>query len=183
MFQNIFLLFRKHLFPIYKEEKQYSYQHSNFTSTTEGRILLTTEKPGTIENITLRDISLGYSYIEDPAPLVIKTTSSQFPKTGSEARAARAAVVADGIRNLVVDNLQIRWPGNKVPGEWQHPERIEHGGDRVIQQDYSQPRQTEFSVFWGRNLQGGYLYAPMAEPSNPSQEKFDLQHSSIQIKE
>lgn len=158
---------------------------SNFTSTTEGRILLTSERPGGIENLTLRDISLGYIYIEDPAPLAKGATSSQFPKTTIDARSAKAAVVADGVKNLVVDNLQVRWPEptGTIPAAWQHPERIEHGGSRVIKQDYSKARQTVFSVLWGRNLQGGYIFAPLAQPSDPSLEKFNLKNSSIQVRE
>lgn len=157
---------------------------SNFISNTEGRILLTSETPGGIENLTLRDISLRYTYIEDPGPLEKGATSHQFPNTTIDARSARAAVVADGVKNLVVDNLQITWPENAdtIPAAWRHPERIEHGGNRVFKPDYRKARQTEFSVFWGRNLQGGYLYAPLALPSAASLKKFDLKNSSINIR-
>lgn len=157
---------------------------SNFTCQTEGRILLTCEKGGFIENVILRDIVLNYAFIENPQPMIPGSGSSQFPKYEKhpEAGGALAAVVAENITNLVIDNLMIGWPQtDRIPEAWTYPERIENGTDRIHRFDYSKSRQTEFNILWGRNLKGGYIRTPLAQPSSMALSGFDLQQSTIQL--
>jgi hypothetical protein len=157
---------------------------SNFICTTEGRILLTAEKGSQVENITFRDITLNYPIIENPAPFVEGSGSSQFPKTDRhpEAMEAKAAIVADNITNLVVDNLIIEWPSsNTIPEGWAHPERIENGSQRIHKLDNTNYIGTEFSVLWAKNCKGGYLNAPMAQPTSQNMKKYQLIHSDITI--
>ena len=157
---------------------------SNFICETEGRILLTCQKGGFIENVTMRDITLRYPMIEDPKPMSSSTTSGQFPKFKDhpEAGGAQAAVVVENITNLIIDNLQIQWPTtNIIPDGWKHPERIENGSDRIHHLDYSKAKQTEFSVFWGKNIQGGYIHAPLVKPSSNQKNKFVIKNSDFQI--
>jgi hypothetical protein len=157
---------------------------SNFTCETEGRILMTCYEGGIIENVTLRDVRLSYPMIEDPRPMVPGSGSSQFPKLSDhpEAPGALAAVVADNIRNLVIDNLQVNWPGTEAtPVAWRHPERIENGSKRIHRFEYSKARQTELSVFWGNRIQGGYLSNMMAKPSSNSVNKYVLQRCDLQV--
>ncbi len=159
---------------------------SNVICETEGRILLTCQKGGFIENVTLRDITLRYPMIEDPKPMSTTTTSGQFPKFKDHPKAggAEAAVVADNITNLIIDNLQVEWPTtNTIPDAWKYPERIENGSERIHHLDYSKAKQTEFSVFWGNNIHGGYIYAPSAKPSSDQKVKFDIKNSEFQIKD
>lgn len=158
---------------------------SNFICETEGRILLTAEKGCTIENVVLRDVMLDYPYIEDPAPMVPGSGSSQFPdqKKHPGVGEAHAAIVADNITNLVVDNFMVNWPTTEsTPLLWRHPERIENGSSRIHRHDYTKARQAEFKVFWGRNLKGGYLRMPLASSSDNSS-KYQLSHSNIRILE
>jgi hypothetical protein len=157
---------------------------SNFICETEGRIMLTCAEGGKIENIFLRDIILRYPMIENPLPMLAGAGSNQFPKAKDhpEAIGALSAVVADNIDNLVIDNLQIQWPEtNQTPKAWQHPERIENGTSRIHKLDYSKARQTEFSVFWGQKLRGGYLNLPLAKPSAPESSKYIINQSTIDI--
>ncbi|MCU0394901.1 MAG: glycosyl hydrolase family 28 protein [Chitinophagaceae bacterium] len=157
---------------------------SNFTCETEGRILMTCYEGGLIENVTLRDIRLSYPMIEDPRPMVAGSGSSQFPKLSDhpEAPGALAAVVADNIRNLVIDNLQVNWPAtDTIPASWRHAERIENGSKRIHRFDYSKARQTEMSVFWGNRLQGGYLNNIMAAPSANTAPKYVLHNADIRV--
>lgn len=157
---------------------------SNFTATTEGRILLTAADGGFLENITLRDVTLRYPMIEDPRPMVEGSGSSQFPKIDRhpEAMGALAAIVADNVDQLMIDNLQVFWPqSSETPKEWAHAERIENGSLRIHELDYSQARQTDFSVLWGKNLEGGSIRAPFAASSSSAMKKYVLHDSSIQI--
>jgi len=157
---------------------------SNFTATTEGRILLTAADGAFLENITLRDITLRYPMIEDPRPMVEGSGSSQFPKIDRhpEAMGALAAVVAENVQGLFLENFRVFWPATEAtPEAWAHPERIENGSLRIHRPDYSKARQAEFSVLWGKNLQGGQIKAPLAEPSDTEQKKYILQNSDIQI--
>lgn len=157
---------------------------SNFICETEGRILLTCYKGGLIENITLRDITLRYPMIEDPRPIVAEVRSAQFPKITEHPEAVRAcaAVVADNITNLVVENLNIQWPQTAATlVAWAHPERIENGSMRIHRMDYTKARQTEFSVFWGKNLKGGYLNNKLSTASASDVGKYKITNSSIEI--
>ena len=157
---------------------------SNFICETEGRIMLTCAEGGFIENIILRDIVLRYPMIEDPHPMLAGSGSSQFPKASDhpEAVRAQAAVVAENITNLMVENLMIEWPtNNEIPQEWKHPERIENGSPRIHRMDYSQSKQAEFSAFWGNKLKGGFISAPLANPSSAEKAKFDVRNSDIRI--
>ena len=99
-----------------------------------------------------------------------------------EAPGALAAVVADNIRNLVIDNLQVNWPAtDTIPASWRHAERIENGSKRIHRFDYSKARQTEMSVFWGNRLQGGYLNNIMAAPSANTAQKYVLHNADIRV--
>ena len=156
---------------------------SNVAAHTDGRILMTSDPDGFLEDIYFRDVILTYPWIEDPAAMIDGARSNQFPKVKKfkDAGAARAAFVAENITNLVIDNLKINWPGKTVPEKWQHPERIENGTRRIHKHDYSNPRQTEFSILWGKNLNGGYVNAPLANPSSASVNPYQLESSSIKI--
>lgn len=157
---------------------------SNFICETEGRILLTCQEGGFIENVILRDIVLRYPMIEDPRLYLSGSGSSQFPKTKDHPKAvgAHAAVVAENIKNMVVDNLLIEWPsGSETPKAWQHPERIENGTARIHKPVYSKARQTEFSAFWGNKLSGGYIRVPLACSSSNEKSVIVISNSNIKI--
>ncbi|HKK61101.1 MAG TPA: glycosyl hydrolase family 28 protein, partial [Bacteroidales bacterium] len=113
---------------------------SDFTCVTEGRILMTCQEGGFMDNIMLNNITLRYPMIEDPRPMVEGSGSGQFPKPELHpgAMGARGAIVADNINNLVIDNLNIQWPEtSETPDQWAHPERIENGSMRIHRMDYS----------------------------------------------
>lgn len=159
---------------------------SNFTCETDGRIMMTASEDGIIENIIFRDVNLTYPWIENPAPIAPEATSNQFPspKLHPEAGTAQAAIVAENINNLIVDNLIVNWTtADTIPAAWKHAERIENGSKRIHRYDYTKPKQTEFAVLWGKNLKGGYLNAPLAQPSNSSKSKYELIQSTIKLKE
>ena len=158
---------------------------SNFICKTEGRILLTAEEGAIVENIFLHNITLDYPYIEDPQPFLSGSGSAQFPKLWKhpESPGARAAVVAENIRNLIISHLQINWPEDSVPEEWRHVERIENGTKRIHVIQYDQPRKADFSVLWGKNLSGGYIYCPLAQASSENSKKYVLHNSTIKITE
>ncbi|WP_299552274.1 glycosyl hydrolase family 28 protein [Seonamhaeicola sp.] len=157
---------------------------SNVAAHTDGRILMTSDPDGFLEDIYFRDVILTYPRIEDPASMIEGARSNQFPRVSEfkEAGAARAVFVAENVSNLVLDNVKLNWPTANVPLNWQHPERIENGTTRVHKPDYTNPRETEFSVLWAKNVQGGYLDAVLAAPSNISLPKYNLNASTIRIK-
>lgn len=158
---------------------------SNFTAETDGRILMTAEEGCTMENITLRDIKLHYPRIEDPKPIAPGHESHQGSPKNPVARGVRAAVVADNISELIIDGLSVGWPADTVPEEWLIPERIENGTNRRFNPenyDYKKPRQTEMHVFWGRNIDKGYLFAPYANASSTGKKDFMIVDSDFTIR-
>lgn len=156
---------------------------SNVISTTEGRILITAEPGRMIENLTLRDIQMNYAFIEDPRPHVERAQSKQFSPHNPDAKIALAALVAENVKNLVIDNFTVNWPHtDKVPQDWQFPKRIANGTLDGFFPKYDQVKETEFSGIWGRNLQGGYIFAPSLESSNAKMPKLDLKESTIKVR-
>jgi hypothetical protein len=124
---------------------------------TDGRVLLWAERGSMLENITLRDIHMIYAKVDDPDPAARTADGEHFRHDNPDARAARGAVVAENVRNLVVDGLAIDWP-----------------------EDYAGP---DFHALWGRNLRGGVLDVPLARPSREGVERFNLAASDIRVRE
>lgn len=177
---------------MFKEQKQHDYEGrmprlrnvtiTNFHAKTGGRLLMTAGEGYEIENLTLQNINLTYPWIEDPVPNVDEVKSSQFAPVSRAAKTAKAAIVTENIRNLVLDNLLISWPETEeVPPEWQFPKKIANGTLRGFYPTRTEARQAEYQVLYGRNLKGGYIFAPLAQPSSADLSTFDLKGSSIRI--
>jgi polygalacturonase len=147
-------------------------QIANVVARTPGRILMTSQEGGWLEDVTLRDVHLAYPYLEDPEPDAEGNTSSQFSNDNRAARRARAAVVAENARNLAVDGLRLTWPNEPVPAEWRIPVKRENGGRRLFRPDYDRPRPCSFAALWARNVHGWWR-APLAAASEPDAAPFD----------
>jgi hypothetical protein len=155
---------------------------SNFIARTQGRILMTSEDGEMLENITLRDIQMVYPYIEDPRPIAADARSTQFSDRSPAARVATAAIVAENIRNLSIDGVQITWPDEEVPTKWRIPVKRENGTfERLHHPSYDDPAPADFHVLWGRNLQGGRLHMPLASASSEAVDKVELRNSDIDV--
>ena len=155
---------------------------NNFKANSEGRILITAEEGKMIQNLTLRDITMEYPYIEDPVPCVDSIKSAQFSPKNPNAKRARAAMVVENVENLIVENFNIIWPKEtQTPKEWQVKKRIANGTLNFFYPIYEKARQTEMHAFWGRGLKGGYYWAPLAKSSHPSFENLDLSDCSLML--
>lgn len=119
-------------------------QFANIICTTRGRIVLTAQDGSRIENVTLRDVHLDVPEIEDPQVAVPAARSMQLSNFNPKARLARAAMVADNVAGLRMDNLTVRWPAEAaVPM---------HG-------------------LWCRNVSSAVLDAPRLNASQPGVER------------
>ena len=142
----------------------------DFSCKTQGRILITAEKGTLMENIQLRNIRLVYPWIEDPFLISDSARSSQYSPQNKMARKQRASIVAENVKNLMINHLQVEWPDQKVPLEWQLPVRIENGSrPRIFKPDYSKNKECNFDLLWGNLLEGGYIWAPNTLSSNGKQ--------------
>ncbi len=91
---------------------------AGLTAETRGRIVMTAADGAAIENVTLRDIHLRWPEIEDPELTVNQMRSQQMSNSNPHTRAARAAVVADNVHGLRIENLRLQWPDeNASPDE------------------------------------------------------------------
>ncbi len=131
-------------------------QISNFIARTNGRILMTAEKGGLLENIVLRDIRLSYESVDDPYPRGLDAGGSQFSNRSREARAARAAIVMENAQDLVLSNVAIDWPET--------------------------PDNPPMRAVWGRGVQNGVIDAPLAKSSLPAIDKYDLKDCALAIR-
>lgn len=90
----------------------------NISCRTRGRIVMTAQDGTKIENVTLRDIHISVNEIEDPEIAVPASRSMQNSNYNLETRTARAAIVADNIDGLILDNVAVTWPQHStVPME------------------------------------------------------------------
>jgi hypothetical protein len=156
---------------------------SDILARTDGRLLLTAADGGGLENITLRDVHLEYPAIDDPGPTGAGARSGQFANRSPEARVARAAVVVDQARNLVVENLTIGWPDGRPAGPWWSGPKSENGSDRQYSWQEAGAEPPGMHVLWGRGLRGGLIRAALARPSRDDVERYVLQDSDIRLVE
>lgn len=154
----------------------------NIICKTDGRLLMTADEGGTIENVRIMNMHLEYPFIEDPLPVGQVIKSAQFPQEHPNMIKARGAIVAKNIKDLRIDNLTITWPGESVPEDWQIPVRIINGDfDLNFKHDYSKAKQAELSVVVGENLIGGYIDLSQVEASGKNVELDVLKNSSLKI--
>jgi hypothetical protein len=153
----------------------------NVAAVTDGRVLLTASDGCTIEQVALDGLSIRYPLFCDPAPVAPGAASGQASQHAPEARAARAAIVADGVRDLLVRGLQIAWPtATDAPGWGGGLDRIENGGPRGGGGRRFGPADqgddVDFSVVWGRRLTGAHLDLGPVQASGPRAPRLDLKH-------
>jgi polygalacturonase len=171
--------------PMYKREQKTNSSLknvtiSNFTAETDGRILMVAQDGCNIENLSLNNIKISYKFIEDPAEIAPGHKSHQGSPMNPEARGARAAIVAENIKNLNIDGLDITWPADTVPQEWKITERIENGTNRKFKYDYAKPKQTELSVLWAKNVTGTFNSKSYSlSASSDKTQKFVIEKSDI----
>ena len=163
-------------------------QIENMICRTDGRILLTAEPGVMLSNISLRDVHLIYPTVDDPDPIGATVGGVQFSNRNPQARVARAAVVAENIRNLRIRGLQISWPATdgdgvvQTPAEWRFALKAANGSLNLWEREqFNTDRLPAFSVLWGRNLQGGSVEADLACPSRSDAAMWDVASSTIRL--
>lgn len=154
---------------------------SNFTSRTQGRLLIVAPPGHLIENITLRDVRLQYVFLEDPAEYAPHLSGGRWMFLAPDARRARAAVVAQNVTNLRVEGLEIQWPTDAVPEEWRLPWKRGNGTHKVFEPAYEDTRAVPFHVLWARQVNGGRFEAAGATASHPDTAPTVLEDSSIVV--
>ncbi len=151
---------------------------SNSVFRTDGRILMSASDGMRIENVNFRDVLLDYPAIDDPAATAVNIRSNQFPGK-SQAGSARAAVVAENVSGLSLNNVRVQWPEEKSNNTWRGP--LDHDGNSVPY-SYREDFDLEclpFSVLWAQNACGGFLDCPLATAGNTRIEKYVLMESEL----
>jgi polygalacturonase len=129
---------------------------SDVLCRSKSRILLTAQDGGMMENIFLRGIHMEYPTVENRFEQAREAhRAGQFSPFSPDARAARAVVVAENIRNLQVSDVSTHWPSDcEVP----------------------------MGVLWARNVRGGLFDCPLATPSLDGVEAMDVAGSDLLIR-
>jgi polygalacturonase len=125
-------------------------QISNILARTSGRVLLTAQDGTLLENVVLRNINLVFDALEDAdqlSPPDGATGSSQYANRNLEARRQNAAVVAENMKDFVLDGLQVTWP-EQAP--------------------------IPYAALWARNVRGGLLNVPLARGCGGAQRAIRL---------
>jgi hypothetical protein len=131
----------------------------DFDILTDGRILLLASAPHRVEDIRLRDIRLRYALLDDPTAWAQRASAETDDLAGYHR--AKAAVVAQNIKNLTLRDFSITWPEYPVPEDWHLlktewrrtiSREIYEGNEDRIRRGEMRPT---FKAFWGRRLAGG----------------------------
>ena len=142
---------------------------SQFVARTDGRILMTSEDPDGLDNIVLRDIRLICPVLDDPTPGKDPAVGgTQFSNQSLEARAAKAAVVVENARDLVLENISVRWPDGSGTESWNPPLKAANGTTRLFAPaEFRETEEPPFQFLWARGLAGGYGRCPGATAAAP----------------
>jgi hypothetical protein len=90
---------------------------TGITCLSRGRCLFTAQDGSTIEGLTLRDIHITVPEIEDPEISVPSSRSGQMSNFSPETRSKRALFIFDNCHRVLMDNIQVTWPGEDTPAE------------------------------------------------------------------
>lgn len=160
---------------------------TNFTCMTEGRILLAAEAGLVIENVSLEGIRLIYPTVDDPQLMDPDAGGGQFANHNPEARRARAAVVAENVRDLSVTDLSLTWPEPGAdPGTiravpWLPVEKAVNGTDGIFgREGFNTGTLPPFALLWGCGLEGGRFDAEGLHPLAGAA-RFDLDGCTIRV--
>lgn len=141
---------------------------------TDGRVTIGGVSDSVIENLTFQNLRMRYPFIDDPAALAGKPgPSSFFPgEQLAELRGARAAVVAQHVRNLVIDGLSVTFDDGPVPEDWlilrselRHINDAYYAGNEKALR--TREKSVPFGIFWGCDLDGGRLRLEGGSPHDP----------------
>jgi hypothetical protein len=132
---------------------------TSFDIETCGRVMMAAAGDGAVEDISLDHVRLRYPMLDDPGPIGRRVGSTSFYAEFDDLRAARAAIVAENVRDLHIRDARVHWPTYPVdpsavellrsPNRKGNPEY--YGDlDKVISGEAAPP----FSALWARNVQG-----------------------------
>lgn len=155
---------------------------SGLTCRTRGRIVMTAQDGATIENVTLRDITLEYPDIEDPEISVTSSRSSQMSNYNPESRSVRAAVVADNVDGLVLENVVTRWPsvgGPQIEAQGDEPDTRFNGDIRKQRSVFA---SVPMHAFFARRSRNVYVNSPRLT-ANDNAGRIETIESSVVVYE
>lgn len=167
----------------------------NLSLRTDARILLTAEDGAHLEGVTLDGVSMHMPWIEDPVavpagadseeggvPLAESMSDMQSSPANPRARAARAAVVAENVKDLQLRGLTVTWPDGEPVGEDYLP-KVHHG--KVVSDPRKEPQGGDpgvppFGAVWTRGV-SGVIDAPLARASRPDLPAIDAEDCDLKI--
>lgn len=151
---------------------------TQFSATSDGRILLTCGDDCEASEIHLSDITLNLPVLCDPSLAGLDARSGECSTHHDDARCAAAALVADGLDQLHVQDFTVVWPPIGNDGTWcDNAPRFEHGSDRRFA-PATDEKTIPYAVFWGRGLIGGRIDLGGLSASQPGHPVADIAESS-----
>ncbi len=131
-------------------------QFTNIQCRSKGRMIMTAQDGSSIENVTLRDIHIDYPDLEDPTEACRNPGSSQMSNGSPEARIQKSVIIADNMKNLVIENVRAQWP------------------------ESPSVRVTMHGI-WTRKVTSSRVHCPDLTSSDPSVDTFKFNHSDIRV--
>jgi len=148
---------------------------SNIICTTDGRIICTAADGSRLEHITMRDITFNMPWIEDPHGPAGESDKLQCSFACPDARRARAAVVAQNIKNFRLEGLSVIWP-QEIPPETFLPKYQK--GEIVHDPRKEFDSMPPFHAFWGKGIDKAIIDIPFKSGSTPETEPIHLENAT-----
>jgi len=127
----------------------------NLTIRSDGRILMTAADGARLEQIALTGVTMHMPWIEDPADHAEADVMQSSPGN-PDARLARAAIVAEHIDDLRLDDVTVTWPtGPEALGDDYQPKY--HRGRLVRDPRTRFEPMPPFNALWARRLRRARL--------------------------
>jgi len=161
----------------------------NLMIRTAGRILLSALPETSIENVTLRNITLDYFLLEDPYQLGLKAENSVgFANQMPFVRSTRACLVAENVKGLYITNFNINWPKYPVseeckllksPNRLFNPYFFNNNEDKIKSGEF----KVAFKPFAFKNVNEAFIEVNnLSSSSGNKQDILENQHSIITIR-
>lgn len=163
---------------------------SQLVGSSDGRILLTAEPGALLEDIRLEGITIRYPVVDDPQAWPIDHGDGQYSPRNHQCRAARAAVCAENVRNLVLRDIILRWPATDadvvmaIPEPWRFALKGRNGSTDICGPERYRPsdRLPPMQVLWARGV-SGWMDCPSASSSQEGLARVALIDSDLRMRD
>lgn len=150
---------------------------SGVVMETDGRVLITADEPGQIEDLVLRDIQMKLPAFDNPTLLEGMVSVGQFPAKHTDIAYSKGVVMAKNVKRLVLENLLVTWPEQDdhgsfvVPEPWNFPIKACNGqfDEFFPRERFAEKGCCDIPLVVAIGVRGGSIDVSLSEPLGGAQ--------------